>query len=75
MVIDVFAQHLHLRIEHFVDLGCILQLSDEVLGACMLDLCCIPQIGILDRISYCGVEDFFLDLRVNFQLGADLLGV
>jgi hypothetical protein len=74
VVIDVLAQHRHLRIEHRVGRVAPLDLGDQVLGAGMLDLGFVEQGLVLDPGAHGGVEDFFLDRGVDGQLLADLAG-
>lgn len=55
VVIDVFAQNLDFGVEHVVDLGGILDLGDQVLGACMLVLGLVEQVGLLQGFAQRGI--------------------
>ncbi|SEF34607.1 NRAMP (natural resistance-associated macrophage protein) metal ion transporters [Variovorax sp. NFACC28] len=72
VMVDVFAEHFHLGIEFLVDLGGVLELRNQILGAGVLHLGFIEQIGLLDGFSQGRIKDFFLEPCVHLQLRADL---
>jgi hypothetical protein len=75
-MLDVFAQHLHARVEQFVALGrVVLDRGDQLFERAVLDLGFVEQVlAVADRsLARGGIEDLFLDLRMRGQRDADLL--
>jgi hypothetical protein len=73
VMVDVFAQHLHLGIEHLIGLHHSADLRDQFLGGLVLDVGFRDHVLVLDGFAHGRIEDFLLDLRVHRQLHADLL--
>gem|GEM_PF-6278064 len=72
VMLDLFAQHLHFRIEqilaglHSFDFG------NEILGPRVLDNGFVEQIVILCGLTRLRIKDFLLDLHVHRECHADL---
>ena len=69
MMLDVFAEHLHLGFEQVVPFFTVLDLRNELLSARVLDFGLIQQVLTLfvgvERIARRRIEELFLDLGVN----------
>jgi hypothetical protein len=73
MMLDLFLEHGDLGIEKFVVGTGGDDLVDQYLGAVMLDIGFLQEV-VVDLALERGVENLFLDLRMNLELGADLVG-
>lgn len=73
MVLDLLRQHFDLCGEELVFGRGGLDVIDENLGAIVFDIGFIESV-IFDLAAETGVEDLFLDGRMDLELKADLMG-
>jgi hypothetical protein len=73
VVFDFFLQHLDLGVVIFVARAAVHDFGDQHLGAIVLNVAFLKQI-LVDLALAGGIENLFLDLRMDRQLEADFLG-
>ena len=73
VVLDLFGENLDLGVEESVLRRASLDVIDQHLGTIMLDIGLFKRVS-LDLAFERGIENLFLDERVDFELGANLVG-
>ena len=67
----LLTKNFHFGVIEFVASIHLLDFSDQLFCRGVLHNRFIDQLGFLNRLTHSGIEDFFLDLRMNRQCQAD----
>ncbi len=74
MVLDHLGEDVDLRVEVLVPGAHLLDLGDELLRGVVLDLGLVVRVRVVGRLEEGGIEDLFLDERVDLERAADVVG-